>query len=204
MWAVHSILPAEITTRAMCVTSLTPDAALLSCAKSGKSGKMATPNAKNSEKLRVTKGDHIMEDTPQGPNDNVPPPAPPPAEPPPPPPQETPPVDIVSDNRTIMIVLSYLGLLALIPLLVEKDDKEVQWHAKHGLVLAVVEVAVMIGLMIIGGVLGAVSGGLGCIIGLLWPVFLLVILVVHVLCIVKGLNGQRFLIPGISEYADRF
>jgi len=144
-----------------------------------------------------------MEDTPQGPNDNAPPPpTPPPAEPPPP--QDLPPTEIVSDNRSIMIVLSYLGLLALIPLLVDKDDKEVQWHAKHGLVLTVVEVAVMIGLMVIGGVLGAISGGLGCLFGLLWPVFMLVILVVHILCIVKGLNGQRFLIPGISEYADRF
>ena len=146
-----------------------------------------------------------MEDTPQGSNDNAPPPTPPPANSPPTPPTiDTPPAEVVSDNRSIMIVLSYLGLLALIPLLVEKDDKEVQWHAKHGLVLAVVEVAVMIGLMVIGGVLGAISGGLGCIFGLLWPVFLLAILVVHILCIVKGLNGQRFLIPGISEYADRF
>jgi len=145
-----------------------------------------------------------MEDTPQVPNDNAPPPPTPPAAEPPPPPQETPPPEIVSDNRSIMIVLSYLGLLALIPLLVDKDDKEVQWHAKHGLVLAVVEVAVMIGLMVIGGVLGAVSGGLGCIIGLLWPVLMLAILVVHILCIVKGLKGERFLIPGISEYADRF
>ena len=144
-----------------------------------------------------------MENTPQGPNDNAPPPPTPPrAEPPPP--QDLPPTEIVSDNRSIMIVLSYLGLLALIPLLVDKDDKEVQWHAKHGLVLAAVEVAVMIGLMVIGGVLGAISGGLGCIFGLLWPVFMLAILIVHILCIVKGLNGQRFLIPGISEYADRF
>ena len=29
----------------------------------------------------------------------------------------------------------YLGLLALIPLIVEKNDRDVQWHAKHGLVL---------------------------------------------------------------------
>jgi len=149
------------------------------------------------------KGDWIMEDTPQGPNDNAPPPTPPPAEPPPPP-QETPPVEIVSDNRSIMIVLSYLGLLALIPLLVDKDDQEVQWHAKHGLVLAVVEFAVMIALMVFIGVAGMVSSGVGCIFGLLWPVFILVILVVHIMAIVKGLNGQRLLIPGISEYADRF
>jgi hypothetical protein len=29
----------------------------------------------------------------------------------------------VSQNRSIMIVLSYLWLLALVPLLVEKDDR---------------------------------------------------------------------------------
>ena len=33
---------------------------------------------------------------------------------------------------------------------------------------------------------------------------MLAILVVHVLCIMKGVNGQRFLIPGVSEYADKF
>ena len=30
-----------------------------------------------------------------------------------------------SSNRNVMIVLSYLWLLALVPLLTEKDDKEV-------------------------------------------------------------------------------
>lgn len=41
-----------------------------------------------------------------------------------------------------MIVLAYLWLLALTPLLVEKDDAELQWHAKHGLVLFGAEIAV--------------------------------------------------------------
>ena len=136
-----------------------------------------------------------MEDTPQGPPSSAPPP---------PPPETPPPRDVVSENRNIMIVLSYLGLLALIPLLVEKDDREVQWHAKHGLVLTVVEVIVFIGLQVLIMILGAVSGGLGCIFGLLVPIFMVAVLIVHVLCIVKGLNGQRFLIPGISEFADRF
>ena len=142
-----------------------------------------------------------MEDTPQGPQDNAPPPPPPPAEPPP---QEPAAKEVVSENRNVMIVLSYLWLLALIPLLVEKDDREVQWHAKHGLVLTVVEVVALIGLQIVVMILGAVSGGLGCIFSLLIPVLMLGILIVHVLCIVKGINGQRFLIPGVSEFADRF
>jgi uncharacterized membrane protein len=142
-----------------------------------------------------------MEDTPQGPQDSAPPPPPPPAEPPP---QEPAAKEVVSENRNLMIVLSYLWLLALIPLLVEKDDREVQWHAKHGLVLTVVEVVVMIGLQVVVMILGAVSGGLGCIFTLLIPIFMLAILIVHVLCIVKGVKGQRFLIPGVSEFADKF
>ena len=145
-----------------------------------------------------------MEDNSQGPQDSAPPPPPPPAEPAPPPAEEPVAEGVVSENRNIMIVLSYLWLLALIPLLVEKDDREVQWHAKHGLVLTVVEVVVMIGLQVIIMILGAVSGGLGCIFTLLIPVFMLAILIVHVLCIVKGINGARFLVPGVSEFADRF
>ena len=141
-----------------------------------------------------------MEETPQGPQDTAPPP-PPPADPPPEQPAAK---EVVSENRNVMIVLSYLWLLALIPLLVEKEDRQVQWHAKHGLVLTVVEVVVLIGLQIVVMILGAVSGGLGCVFSLLIPVVMLAILIVHVLCIVKGINGQRFLIPGISEFAERF
>lgn len=145
-----------------------------------------------------------MEDTPQGPQDSAPPPPPPPAEPAPAPPQEPAAKEVVSENRGVMIVLSYLWLLALIPLLVEKEDREVQWHAKHGLVLTVVEVVAMIGLQIAVMILGAISGGLGCVFSLLIPVLMLAILIVHILCIVKGINGQRFLVPAVSELVDRF
>ena len=142
-----------------------------------------------------------MEDTPQGPQDSAPPPPPPPAEPPP---QEPAAKEVVSENRTIMIVLSYFGILALIPFLVEKDDKEVQWHAKHGLVLAAIEIVAIIVLMILGAIVASVLGPLSCLVGLLWLVLAIGALVVHILCIVKGVNGERFLIPGVSEFADRF
>ena len=143
-----------------------------------------------------------MDETPQTPSNAAPPP--PPAASTPPAEEASPPAGNVSDNRNIMIVLSYLGLLALIPLLVEKDDSEVQWHAKHGLVLVVFEVVIFVCLQVLIMLLGAVSGGLGCIFGLLIPMFLVAVLIVHILCIVKGLNGQRFMIPGISEFANRF
>ena len=129
-------------------------------------------------------------------------PTPTPEAPPPPPPAPEPAAaggGGDSSNRTLMIVLSYLGLLALIPLLMEKDDQEVQWHAKHGLVLFATWV-------ILGFVLGALSAVpvLGCL-SLLVSLFLpIAALVVHIICIVKGINGERFLIPGLSDFANKF
>ena len=126
------------------------------------------------------------------------PPGPPPAAPPPPPPS----AGGTGSNKGLMLVLSYLGLLAIIPLLVEKDDAEVQWHAKHGLVLLVAEFAALIAVAMLSFALtmAHVPCG-GC---LIYWALCLAILVVHILCIVKAVNGQRFLIPGLSQYVDRF
>lgn len=125
------------------------------------------------------------------------PPPPPGATPPPPPPAGA--GGAASDNRGLMIVLSYLWILAIIPLIMEKEDKEVQWHAKHGLVLLVAEII----LYAISGVLGMLPV-IGCASVILFPLIVLGALIVRILCIVKGINGERFVIPGLSQYADRF
>lgn len=130
-----------------------------------------------------------------------PPPSYTPPPPPPPPPSAGGP-GYVSPNRSIMIVLSYLGLLAIIPLVTEKDDREVQWHAKHGLVLFAADIALIVLLTIFTSIFSFVDlGCTGCI--LQW-IASIVIFVVHILAIVKGVNGQRLIIPGLSEFADRF
>lgn len=105
-----------------------------------------------------------------------------------------------SSNRGVMIVLSYLWLLALVPLLVEKDDKEVQWHAKHGIVLMIAEIVFWIAVTIVQMALGTI---LGCVVGLLSLFVWVGILVLHILAIVKGVNGGRLIVPGVSQYADR-
>lgn len=105
-----------------------------------------------------------------------------------------------SSNRNVMIVLSYLWLLALVPLLTEKDDKEVQWHAKHGLVLMVTELFLWIVISIVIGPLGI----FGCLAALFTPLLTLGQLVLHLMAAIKGINGQRLIIPGLSEFADKF
>jgi uncharacterized membrane protein len=135
---------------------------------------------------------------------NVPPP-PPSYTPPPPPPPAGSGSGTVSPNRQIMIVLAYLGPLAFIPFLAEKDDREVQWHAKHGIVLFCCEVVLgMVFWFIHMALIFSGVGFIGCMLSLIQVVIWLGLLVLHILCIVKGLNGQRFLIPGISQYADKF
>ena len=96
-----------------------------------------------------------------------------------------------------MIVLAYLWILALVPLLVEKDDPEIQWHAKHGLVLFGCEIVAYV----IIGVLSSVLTCLGCV---FYGVVPLVFVVIRILAIVKGIKGERFIIPGVSQFADQF
>lgn len=108
-----------------------------------------------------------------------------------------PPAGGASSNRSVMIILSYLWILALIPLLMEQDDQDVHWHAKHGLVLLGAETAAFLAI----GVFSGLSGGLGC---LLVPLAQLGVLVFHVVCISKALKGERLLIPGLSDFADKF
>jgi len=97
-----------------------------------------------------------------------------------------------------MIVLSYLWILALIPLLVEKDDKEVQWNAKNGLVLTVAEFVLWLVLNVLA------ATGIGCVFMIFLPIIFLVFTVIRVIAIVKGLKGERFVIPGLSQYVDKF
>ncbi len=99
-----------------------------------------------------------------------------------------------------MVVLAYLWVFALVPLMVEEEDEEIKWHAKHGLVLLGAEIA----LWLVMELAVFVSGGLGC---LLFPFFLMAFVafvLVRLACIVKGLRGGRFKLPLLSRLVDRF
>jgi uncharacterized membrane protein len=137
---------------------------------------------------------------------SVPPSTPPPGggsyTPPPPPPPGGAPAGGSSD-RTLMVVLSYLWILALIPLLTKKDDREVQWHAKNGLAILIAEVVIWIALTAVGFFIPR-GMGMGCGVGAIECVVWIAFLVVRIMCIVKGVNGQRFRVPVISDMADKW
>ena len=137
----------------------------------------------------------------------TPPPPPPPGgsyTPPPPPPP--PPVGggaAPGSDRTLMIVLSYLGLLALIPLLTKKEDPDVQWHAKNGLALTIAWVVVWIVWQIISFALARMFGPLACFGALAGCLIGIAFLVVDIMAMIKGINGQRMRIPVITDMAEK-
>jgi hypothetical protein len=109
-----------------------------------------------------------------------------------------------SPHRGVMIALSYLWPLALVPLVIAKDDADVQWHAKHGLILMAAEVLLLIAFSVVASLVSLATLGLGCALGMGVVLIWLAILALHVVAIVKGIGGGRLLVPGISEYASRF
>ena len=131
-------------------------------------------------------------------------PPPPPYNPPPPPPPPGVGGPTVSPNRTIMIVLSYIWILFIIPLVAEKDDPEVQWHAKHGLVLFLAEIALYLIVFVVRVVLESLWSGFGCALGFASGFIGLGFLALRIVAILKGVNGQRLIIPGITDYVNRF
>jgi uncharacterized membrane protein len=107
-----------------------------------------------------------------------------------------------SPNRGVMIVLSYLWPLALVPLFLERDDPDLQWHARHGLVLMIAELLVIVVYLAIASIVSLAALGLGTVLAVLLVAGWIGVLALHVMAIVKGVNGARLVIPRLSQYAD--
>ncbi|HKB69671.1 MAG TPA: hypothetical protein VKH46_02440 [Thermoanaerobaculia bacterium] len=114
----------------------------------------------------------------------------PPAEPPAPAPPD----------RTLMLILAYLGPLSLVPILAEKEDAEVQWQAKNGLVLfGAFAVACMIAVF-----LSALFAIFGCLYWIATTFLMLFYAALIVVGIAKALRGERLVIPVLTDLARRF
>jgi uncharacterized membrane protein len=93
-------------------------------------------------------------------------------------------------EHRLMLVLSYLGLLALIPYLFARESEEVRFHARQGLAL---------------GLLGVGCAALGAVpvVGFFGVLGVAGVLVLSVLGIVKALGGERWRMPVAATVADR-
>jgi uncharacterized membrane protein len=102
-----------------------------------------------------------------------------------------------------MVVLSYLGLLALIPYLTKKEDPDILWHAKNGMGLLILDVVVWVVLFVLQMIASRVFSGLGCGIGVIGCVVWLGILALHIYCLIQGIGGKRPNIPMVTDFAQK-
>lgn len=91
------------------------------------------------------------------------------------------------EDGKLMVILSYVGVLSLVPYLAEKDNKWVRYHAIQGVNLFIIEVILYIIRVI--PILGWIVGWLGSI----------VTLVISIIGIVNVCNGEAKELPIVGK-----
>ncbi|MEP6993382.1 MAG: hypothetical protein ABI968_02585 [Acidobacteriota bacterium] len=105
----------------------------------------------------------------------------------------------VSPTRPWLLVLAYLPILGLLPLALEKRDPEVRWHARNGLLLFLAVAATAL----VATLIGIAVPSLSCLYAIAMVIVSILYVSIAILAMVKALEGQRLMIPGISRRASR-
>ncbi|HET9794245.1 MAG TPA: hypothetical protein VFS34_07270 [Thermoanaerobaculia bacterium] len=117
----------------------------------------------------------------------------------PPGPPSEPPAPAPPD-RTLMLILAYLGPLSLVPILVEKEDADLQWHARNGLVLFGAWAVVCMVFVFFSAIVPVVS----CLYTLFMTFVLFFYAALIVIGMSKALRGERLIVPVLTDIARRF
>lgn len=109
----------------------------------------------------------------------------------------------LGDQDRILLVFGYLGPLALLPLVASRKVF-VKWHAKQGILLSAV---FLVGYLVLKAIHLVFRRFLWAWVGeLFWIVVALAgvgFLLVLFLCVVRGLEGERFKVPFLGDLTDR-
>lgn len=95
-------------------------------------------------------------------------------------------------NTTLMGVLAYIGILVIIPFLMDKEDPFVKFHIKQGLILVIIEIAASL----------AASSMWG-----LWMIFHIIniaTLILSIIGIINVVNHKQQELPLIGSLAKHF
>lgn len=108
-------------------------------------------------------------------------------------------------DANITALLGYvIWIVALISILIEKDNRFVRFHAFQSLIYSVGIFALFIGLMIITAFLAFVSSTLASLFSLLYLVLWLGAVIGIILLAVKAYQGQMFKLPIVGDMAEKW
>ena len=101
------------------------------------------------------------------------------------------------ESGKVMAILSYLGILVLIPYFAEKNNKYVAYHAKQGLNLFIIEIIVSFAFSIFTVIFGLL---LLFVVGILGAALSLASLALTIIGIVNVCNGKARELPVINKF----
>lgn len=108
-------------------------------------------------------------------------------------------------DGNITALIGYpIGIVALILLFIEKDNKFVRFHAIQSLLFWVVFTVLFIALAVITGILAFVSGTLATLFSLLYFLALIACFGGLILLAFKAYQGEMFKFPVIGGMADKW
>lgn len=121
-------------------------------------------------------------------------------------------------DGNVAAALGYpIGIIAIISLIMEKENRFVKFHALQSILLHVGAVVLMIALWVISAVVfvggvaasaatntGAIGGLAGMLLGLVWFVFVIIYLLGLIFAAVKAYQGAEFKLPIIGNMAEKW
>lgn len=106
-------------------------------------------------------------------------------------------------RRFVLIAFAYLGPLGVVSMLGARRDADIQWHARHGLMLFLVE-AVVVGTLAAATAVVALSNlAAGAALGALTWTTWLAALALQLAAVIVALNGGRLMVPVVSRMVAR-
>jgi len=108
------------------------------------------------------------------------------------------PAPLYQGERLRDLILCYAGPWAFLPYLRCREDEELLWHARQGVLLAFVEASIALALAVTGlfPILGALA------VRFLLPIWLLWCLGESVMSVLQACKGKRHKVPVISQFMD--
>lgn len=94
-------------------------------------------------------------------------------------------------------------ITGIIFLVIEKENKEVKFHAWQAIFLGGAAIALSIVLNILGAIFASIAGFLGLIITVIAFVVNLGIFIIWIVAMIKAYKGEHWLIPVIGNLAEQ-
>ncbi len=109
----------------------------------------------------------------------------------------------LAPNIASMLCYVCSFITGIVFLVIEKENKEVRFHAWQAIFFGVAAFVVQVALSILGAILAAIAGFFGTIMALISPIIGLIFFVFWIICLIKAYQGEHYKLPVIGDLAEK-